>query len=93
MLADLAELPEKPDEDIYLFELEGLRVLLPDDTPLGVVERVEDDPTEVWTIRTGEGAEVLFPAAEEFILEASPEEGFVRIDPPEGLLEIYLGGE
>lgn len=85
-------LPDVADDELYLYELEGLTVIL-DDTgeTLGVIESV-DTPAdqEVWLIRTESGKEVLFPAADPFIGDVDLEKRTVRIMPPPGLLEIYL---
>jgi 16S rRNA processing protein RimM len=45
----------------------------------------------LWSIRTPDGKEVLFPAVEEFVLDIDLEAGSVRIAPPPGLLDLYLG--
>lgn len=85
------QLPHE-EEDVYLFELEGLRVIL-DDTgeTLGIIESI-DTPAdqEVWVIRSVGGKEILFPAADPFIGEIDLEAETVRIMPPPGLLALYL---
>ncbi|MFI3271716.1 MAG: ribosome maturation factor RimM [Pseudomonadota bacterium] len=85
-------LPRESEEDVYFFELEGLSVILDDtDEVLGILESI-DTPAdqEVWVIRTPDGKEVLFPAADPFIGDVDLDAGTVRIMPPEGLLDIYL---
>lgn len=86
-----ADLPEPADDEVYIFQLEGLDVHLPDGSRLGRIEAIATEPTEVWTILTDDGREVLFPAAEEFVTGIDLDAGRVDIDPPEGLLDIYLG--
>ncbi len=87
-------LPEPDDHEVYLYQLEGLAVRLADGSLLGHIEDFQFvADSEVWVIRTPEGKEVLFPATEEFVAEIDVEGGFVTIAPPEGLLELYLGGE
>jgi 16S rRNA processing protein RimM len=45
---------------------------------------------EIWAIHTDGGREILFPVVEDFVLSVNLEEGRAVIDPPPGLLEIYL---
>lgn len=86
-------LPELDDDEVYLYELEGITVIL-DDTgaELGVIEGIDVNlDQEVWTIRTPDGKEVLFPAAEPFVRDIDLETRTARIAPPPGLLDLYLG--
>ena len=85
---------EAPDE-IFLHELPGLRVRLvtagPDDPDLGVLDEVRDvGGSEIWVIRDAQGREILFPAVDDFVPEINLEAGFLVIDPPPGLLDLYL---
>ena len=48
---------------------------------------------EVWSIVTDDGKEVLFPAEASFIEGFDLEGECIHIAPPEGLLDIYLGGD
>ena len=47
---------------------------------------------ELWVIRDAAGNEILFPAADALVPEIDLDAGFVVIDPPPGLLELYQGG-
>ncbi|PTN37996.1 ribosome maturation factor RimM [Desulfonatronum sp. SC1] len=98
LLARPEDLPNRSDEDIYIHELIGMRVLLPSGKLLGRIESVNSSAgsgvgQEIWSIRTESGQEVLFPAHQDFVLEADRTTATVRIDPPPGLLELYLGEE
>ena len=100
LLARREDLPDRSDEDIFIQELIGMRVLLPSGEVLGRIESVNSGASggtgggqEVWSIRTESGREVLFPAHQDFVLEADRTTATVRIDPPPGLLELYLGEE
>lgn len=47
-----------------------------------------------WIARlTVDGKEVLIPLVEEMILDVNYKNKYLRMDLPEGLLEIYLGGK
>ncbi len=87
------DLPEPDADEVYLHDILGLDVL-EDATGrrLGVLEHVEfPNGQEVWSIRTDDNKEILFPAVEEFIAAFDLENGRIRIAPPPGLLELYLG--
>lgn len=86
--ASTADLPAPSEREVYLHQLEGLPVLLADGTRLGRVAGFLAGPTEIWRIETPDGREILFPAARPFVL--SIDEDAVTIDPPEGLIELYL---
>ncbi len=94
VLVPEAALPAPDEHEVYLYQLEGLAVHLPDGTLLGTLADFQFvGDSEVWTIRTPDGKEVLFPAAEEFVSAIDLESGTVHIAPPDGLLDLYLGGE
>jgi 16S rRNA processing protein RimM len=81
--------PLEPDE-VYLSDLAGFAVYLPDGSRLGILERAEMVAgQEMWTIRTQKGSEVLFPAREELVPELDLRAREAVIDPPPGLLEVY----
>lgn len=86
-----AALPEPAADEAYLADLMGAEVLLADGRRLGRLDHVEYPAgREVWSIHTDDGREVLFPAQPDFILELAVRDGTVRIDPPAGLLDVYL---
>lgn len=90
------ELPELDDDEVYIEDILGFTVVLDEDgSTVGTLESFQA-PTpeqEVWEIRTPDGKEVLFPAAEEFVAEIDLESETIRITPPPGLLDIYLSGK
>ena len=77
------DLYESEDED-----LTGWTVLHADGTKAGTVKAHEDIPGNpcLW-IDTGHG-EVLIPLHEELLLEADPEKQTLRMEIPEGLLDL-----
>lgn len=94
LLARPEDMPGRSEEDIFVHELIGMRVLLPSGELLGRIESVSSAAgagQEIWTIRAESGQEVLFPAHQDFVLEVDRAAATVRINPPPGLLELYLG--
>jgi 16S rRNA processing protein RimM len=88
-----ADLPEPDEGEVYLHALLGCRVLLADGTPVGIFESILNTPAhDTWVIRAANGREVLFPAVPEFFVSLDPDKGEIRIDPPAGLIELYMTG-
>lgn len=86
------ELPEPDEDDVFLYELDGLEVFTEDGARIGTVEDLMEtghSGQEVWVIRGDGGEEILFPAEPEFVLELDPDARRVVIAPPPGLLELY----
>ncbi|HJA79002.1 MAG TPA: ribosome maturation factor RimM [Candidatus Desulfovibrio intestinavium] len=95
LLVDRDSLPPTADDEVYVEDLLGCAVLLPDGSRLGSLDHVEypAPDKEIWSIRTPDGKEVLFPAEDCFIMGfdlADPDAPVVTIDPPPGLLDVYL---
>lgn len=90
VLARKKDLPAL-DEDMFLTEeLLGLPVLHVNGHRIGVLDDIQDMAgQEIWFIRDQDGLEILLPAVEEFIVEIDLEAGIIRVDPPEGLLDLY----
>ncbi|GAB3260573.1 ribosome maturation factor RimM [Arthrobacter pigmenti] len=81
------------DEDAwYEHELVGLKVRVPgpagyDD--VGTVAALQVLPAQdLLVVKTAEGEEVLVPFVSQLVPEINTDEGFILIDPPEGLFEL-----
>jgi len=91
-----ADMPEPDEGEEYLFRLLGSRVYLEDGPDadgqeVGVFEAILDTPGQItWVIRGKGGEEILFPAVPQFILGLDARRKKIVIDPPPGLLELYL---
>ena len=89
-VVDSADLPpiEDPDE-FYDHELEGLRVFTVDADEVGVVAEVLHTAAgELLAVRRADGSEVLVPFVSAIVTAVSLADNEIRIDPPEGLLEL-----
>lgn len=87
--AERSELVEPSEGEYFLHDLEGLEVLLEDDSPVGRVDRVyEAAGCPYLGVRREEGGEVLVPFIEAFVQDVDTEAGVIRIRPPAGLLEL-----
>ena len=89
-----ADLPPPDEGEEYLHRLLGAEVRLADETLVGTFEAILDTPGQLTFVIRGPraqgGREILFPAVPEFLLGLDAERGLIHIDPPPGLLELYL---
>lgn len=97
ILVPATDLPEPDEGEVYLHALLGARVETADGNPVGVFEGILEGGAQAeydtWIIAAPGGREILLPAVPDFLLELDPEAGLIRIDPPPGLLELYLSPE
>ena len=85
------DLPELGDDEHYLYEMMGCRVVLEDGTAVGVLEHFfETAEQDTWVIIDDQQREILLPAVPEFVLDVDLDAEVITIDPPDGLLDIYL---
>ncbi len=85
-------LPPLPEHEAYLADIIGMDILdHANQSLIGVLEAVEFPKGQMlWIIRAPEGQEILLPAVEEFIISFDLEAKQIFVNPPEGLLELYL---
>ena len=92
VLVPRESLPALDPGEIYLADLPGFTVTLLDTgETLGQITAVDlAAGQEIWRITTPEGKEVLFPAVPQFVAKLDAEARSACIDPPPGLLELYI---
>ncbi len=73
--------------EVYLGDLAGFSVRLPDDTPLGLVSSVYEMPSGVMIEVQGPKREFLLPYKKAFVQSVDREARRLVVTPPEGLLE------
>lgn len=85
------DLPPREEEDqIYLYELEGCSVYLPDKEYVGELKQARQEAAqEIWEIQGTNGEEILFPVTEDFIQDIDTAGREIIISPPPGLLQLY----
>ncbi len=90
VLGDRRRFPRLPPGEYYWFQLLGLPVYdAGNGTLLGHLQEILPTPGhDVYVVAAGR-REVLVPAVEEVIVEINLEEGFIKVAPPQGLLETY----
>jgi 16S rRNA processing protein RimM len=78
------------DGSFYHHQLIGCVVEQVDGTAVGEVERVEGGAGGSRLVIAGHRGEILVPLAREICVEIDVEAKRIRIDPPEGLLELNV---
>ena len=80
---------ELPEDTFYEWELAGCRVEALDGMVIGQVREVmRTGGVEILVVAGDEGREFLIPMAHDICVEIDIEQKIVRIDPPEGLLDL-----
>ena len=80
---------ELPEDTFYEWELAGCSVEALDGKVIGQVREVmRTGGVEILVVAGDEGREFLIPMAHDICVEIDVEQKIVRIDPPEGLLEL-----
>jgi 16S rRNA processing protein RimM len=75
------------DDEVYLHELTGFSVRLPDGTPLGLVSALYELPSGLMLEVQGPRREFLLPYKKQFVREVDREGRRLVVTPPEGLIE------
>ncbi len=74
---------------VYEWELAGCRVQATDGKSIGMVREVmRTGGVEILVVAGDAGGEFLIPMAQEICVEIDIDRKLVRVDPPEGLLEL-----
>lgn len=86
-------LPALKGKKFYFHEVPGFTVFDTKYGEVGVIEKVLDFPQQaIFQIKKGE-QEILIPAKEEFIIRIDRDAKKIEIQAPEGLIDIYVGGD
>lgn len=87
LLVPMEELAPPADEEVFLHDLVGLRVVMPDGSQVGQVVGYFDMPHGLLLeVRRGDRT-ILMPYREEFVKTVDLQSGILVVDPPEGLLD------
>jgi 16S rRNA processing protein RimM len=89
----LSYLPPLTGKKFYFHELPGYTAIDEKYGELGQVSEVLDFPQQaIFQIRRGT-QEILIPAKDDFIVEIDRQNKILRLRAPEGLIDIYTGGQ
>jgi 16S rRNA processing protein RimM len=87
LAAPATELAPPADDEVYLHELDGFAVRLPDETPLGLVSGVYELPSGLMIEVQGPKREFLLPYRKEFVAQVDRAGRRLVVTPPDGLVE------
>jgi 16S rRNA processing protein RimM len=82
--------PKKKKEEFTLFDLVGFTAIDDNEGELGEITDVQEYPQQILATVNYQNCEVLFPLNEETVKGIDVVKEIVRVDLPEGLLDIYL---
>ena len=82
--------PKMKSGDFTLMDLLGFTAVDEDEGELGKITNIHELPQQLIATVHYKDCEVLFPLNEEIIKGIDVVKGIVRVDLPEGLLDIYL---
>jgi 16S rRNA processing protein RimM len=82
--------PKKKKSDFTLKDLKGFTAIDENEGELGLITDIHEYPKQLIAAVTYKNCEVLFPLNEEIIKGIDVVKEIVRIDLPDGLLDIYL---
>lgn len=86
----LEELPELDGIDFYYHEIIGYTVIDSERGEIGTIENINDSGIQALFEIDYQGKEVLIPVINEWILEVNREDKSIKIETPEGLIDLYL---
>jgi len=86
----LTFLPELEGDKFYYHEIEGFDVIDIRLGNIGTIIRVNDSNAQPLFEIDFEGKEILIPMIDDFIVEVNKKEKFIKLNTPNGLVEMYL---
>lgn len=86
----LDTLPELEDDAFYYHEIIGYKVIDSQKGEIGFIKNVNDSGVQALFEIDFDGKQILIPVVDDWILEVNKDEKFIRIETPEGLIELYL---
>jgi 16S rRNA processing protein RimM len=82
--------PKKKKQEFTLMDLKGFTAVDDNEGELGIITDIHEYPQQLIATVTYKNCEVLFPLNEEVIKGIDVVKEIVRVDLPDGLLDIYL---
>ncbi|MBW8359947.1 MAG: ribosome maturation factor RimM [Weeksellaceae bacterium] len=85
----LTALPELSGNQFYYHEVLGYEIRDENDNSCGLIKEINDQIAQHYFILNLEGKEVIIPIIKDWILEVNRAERFIRMQLPDGLLEVF----
>lgn len=86
----LSTLPKLTGKQFYYHEIIGFEILDDAENNCGVIRSVNDQTAQNYFVTNLDGKEVVIPIIKDWILEVNREERFIKMQLPEGLIDVFL---
>lgn len=86
----LSSLPKLTGNQFYYHEIIGYNILDENDNDCGVIRSVNAQTAQSYFITNLDGKEVVIPIIKDWILEVNRNERFIKMQLPEGLIDVFL---
>jgi 16S rRNA processing protein RimM len=83
-------LPPLSGTKFYYHEVIGFEILDQDGKSCGIIKEINDQIAQHYFILNLNGKEVIIPVIKDWILEVNRENKTIKMQVPEGLLDVYL---
>jgi 16S rRNA processing protein RimM len=91
LLVDRLDLPRLAEDEYYVADLVGCRVILPDGQQVGVAREVQDlAGNQLLVVERPPRADALVPLVASMVVSVDLTVRSICIDPPEGLLDLDI---
>jgi len=88
----LDKMPDRDDEDFHYTDLKGFIVTDETHGELGEIIEVNEYPQQFVATVHYKFTDIMFPLNEDIITDIDEDEGLLRVNLPDGLLDIYIQG-
>lgn len=86
----LATLPKLSGKQFYYHEVIGFTILDEENNNCGEIESINDQTAQHYFLSRLNGKEIVVPIIKDWILEVNREEKFIKMQLPEGLMDVFL---
>ena len=86
----LSTLPKLTGKQFYYHEVIGFEIMDQDNKDCGVIRSINDQTAQNYFVTNLYGKEVVIPLIKDWIIEVNREERFIKIELPEGLIDVFL---
>lgn len=86
----LSTLPKLTGKQFYYHEIIGYSIIDENDNDCGVIRSVNDQTAQTYFVTNLDGKEVVIPMIKDWIIEVNREERFIKMQLPEGLIDVFL---
>lgn len=86
----LSTLPKLTGKQFYYHEIIGFEILDDAENNCGVIRSVNDQTAQNYFVTNLDGKELVIPIIKDWILEVNREERFIKMQLPEGLIDVFL---